>query len=301
VNFEAVVGGVEAGGTKFLCAIGSRPGDLEQQVRIDTTTPQETLGKVVEFFRPHVEAGTIRTIGVGCFGPLDLDPHSTTFGHITSTPKEGWRNISLSETIRRELRVRVALDTDVNAAALGEAVWGAGRDRDPLLYLTVGTGIGGGLIQAGKPMRGMSHSEMGHIRVPHNLQLDPFPGNCPFHRDCFEGLANGPAIEKRLGSRGESLADDDPFWHLEAGYIAAALATYILVVSPSRIILGGGIMQRGFLFPLIRANVQRALNSYVQVDSLLEHVEAYIVPPQLGTQSGIVGALVLAQQSQPFA
>jgi fructokinase len=188
----------------------------------------------------------------------------------------------------------VAFDTDVNAAALGEFQWGASRGLDPSLYLTVGTGIGGGLIKDGKPMNGLLHPEMGHIRIPHDLVADPFPGSCPYHGDCFEGLANGPAIQKRFGQRGETIPDDDPFWKIEAGYIALALHNLILTLTPRRIILGGGILQRSFLFPLIRQKVIALLNGYVQHTALLQHIDDYIVPPALGGQSGVMGAIALA-------
>lgn len=292
---EGLYGGIEAGGTKFNCVVGNAPEAIEAQTRIPTTTPQETLRRVIDFFQPYASARRIVALGIGSFGPVDLDRASPTFGWITSTPKPGWRNTDILGPLVRTLPIPVTLDTDVNVAALGEVTWGAARGVDPALYLTIGTGIGGGLIQHGRPFQGLSHPEMGHIRIPHNRSLDDFPGNCPFHGDCFEGLANGPAIEKRLGQSAASLADDDPFWTIEAGYIAAALATYILVLSPARIILGGGIMERRFMFPIIRRGVLESLNGYVEVASLLQHVEEYIVPPQLGGQSGVLGAIALAR------
>ena len=297
MNKTQLYGAVEAGGTKFVCMVGNGPMQIERQLRIETTTPEETLHKVIDFFQPYTIEGKIKTIGIGCFGPLDLRKDSSTYGFITFTPKPGWNNTNIAGELKDNLRVNVAMDTDVNAAALGELQWGASRGCDPSLYLTVGTGIGGGYIKDGKPLLGMLNPEMGHILVPHDIGLDPFPGSCPFHYDCFEGLASGPAIQKRFNVHGETIPDDHPFWEIEAGYIAAALATYILVLSPEKVILGGGIMERTFLFSMIRRKVLEGLNGYVQSSNLLDHIDKYIVPPGLGNQSGVLGALALAQGS----
>jgi fructokinase len=297
MSSETLYGGIEAGGTKFICAIGSGPGRFALETRISTTTPEATLSEVVDFFRPAVRAGSISAIGVGCFGPLDLDPRSATFGYITSTTKPGWRNTDVVGRLKQELGVKVPIDTDVNAAGLGEFTWGAGREVDPLLYITIGTGIGGGLISGGVPLKGLVHTEMGHIRLPHDLRADPFPGGCAFHGDCFEGLASGPAIMKRLGRPAEQLAPDDPYWKLEAHYIAIAVQDFIVTLSPRRIILGGGIMQRDFLFRMIRSEVVDLLNGYVQHPMLLQHMDEYIVPPQLGGQAGVLGAIALARSA----
>ncbi len=288
-------GGIEAGGTKFICVVGNGPENILEQTRIDTTVPEETLGKVIRFFQPYTTTGKIAEIGIGCFGPLDLNPDSPTYGFITSTPKPRWSNTDVLGTLRRELKVKAAIDTDVNAAALGEFRWGASQGLDPSIYFTIGTGIGGGYLKDGKPLIGALSPEMGHIRIPHDLKRDPFPGGCPFHGDCFEGLASGPAIEKRFNARGETIHDDDPFWDIEADYIALALCNTILVLSPKRIILGGGIMHRTFLFPLIRRKVLESLNGYVESEDLLKKIDEYIVPPGLGNRSGSVGAIALAQ------
>jgi fructokinase len=298
MSSEPLYGGVEAGGTKFICAIGSGPGQVVSETRMETSTPDETLQHVIHFFRPAVIEKTIAGIGIGCFGPLDLNPRSDTYGFITSTPKPGWRNTDIVGRLQRELNTRVALDTDVNAAALAEFTWGAGRDSNPVLYLTIGTGIGGGFIRDGQSLKGLVHPEMGHIRLPHDLKRDPFAGSCPFHADCFEGLASGPAIAKRLGHPADELADNDPYWPLEAHYIALAVQDLILVLSPRRVILGGGIMQRQFLFPLIQDEVQSLLNGYVEQPILLDHMNEYIVPPALGNQSGVLGAIALARNSR---
>ena len=289
-------GGIEAGGTKFVCVVASGPDDIVEEVRFSTTTPEETLGKAIQFFRPFVSSGQVNAIGVAAFGPLDLNPESSTYGFIASTPKPNWSNTDVRGTLQRGLDVPIALDTDVNAAGLGESVWGASKGFDPSLYLTIGTGIGGGYIKDGKPLVGLLTPEMGHIRIPHNRELDPFDGSCPFHGDCFEGLANGPAIEKRLGIKGADVPENDAFWDIEADYIASALMNYILVLSPKKIILGGGVMQRKFLFSKIRQRVHELLNSYVSSKSVLEKIEEYIVPPGLGNQSGSLGAIALAMQ-----
>jgi fructokinase len=287
-------GGMEAGGTKFNCLVGRSPDEVLDQVRISTTTPAQTLQRVIEFFSPFVKAGEIGSIGVGSFGPCGLVPGSSTFGFITSTPKPGWQNTDVVGPLRAALGVEVAFDTDVNTAAFGEFTWGATIGTDPSLYLTVGTGIGGGLIVGGRPLHGLHHPEMGHIRIPHDRVRDPFAGTCPFHGDCFEGLASGPAIQHRFGRKGETLADDDPFWQLESEYIAAAISNYILVASPSRIVVGGGIMQREFLLPMVRQAVVRLLAGYVDHSAVVHEIDQYIVPPGLGQRSGMLGAIALA-------
>ncbi len=293
---KKLYGAIEAGGTKFVCVVAGGPNHIVDEIRYMTTTPEETLGKAIQFFQPFITSGQVGAIGVGSFGPLDLNPESSTYGFIMSTPKPGWSNTDVLGTLRRALQVNIAFDMDVNIAALGEYLWGASKGYDPSLYLTVGTGIGGGYIVNGKPLIGLLNLEMGHILVPHSRELDPFPGVCPFHGDCFEGLASGPAIEKRLGLAGAVVPENDPFWDIEADYIASALMNYILTLSPKKIILGGGVMQREFLFPTVRQRVRELLNGYVSNKSLLENIEAYILPPGLGNQSGSLGAIALAMQ-----
>jgi fructokinase len=296
MTIPQLYGGIEAGGTKFICVVASGPDHIVEEVRFSTTTPAETLGKAIQFFRPFVSAGQVSAVGVGAFGPLDLDPQSSTYGFVAPTPKPHWSNTDVRGTLRRGLNVPIALDTDVNAAGLGESVWGASKGFDPSLYLTIGTGIGGGYIKEGKPLVGLLNPEMGHIRIPHSRELDPFDGSCPFHGDCFEGLASGPAIEKRRGLTGANVPENDAFWDVEADYIASALMNYILVLSPKKIILGGGVMQRQFLFAKIRHRVRELLNGYVSSKSVLENIDDYIVPPGLGNQSGSLGAIALAMQ-----
>lgn len=299
----SLYGGIEAGGTKFVCAVGSGPDDLRAEVRFPTTTPQETIRRVLEFFRDQQErlGGEICAIGIAAFGPVDLNPASPTFGFITSTPKPGWQNVDLAGEVRRGLGLPVGLDTDVNGAALAEGFWGAARGLDTFIYLTIGTGIGGGGMVGGRLIHGLLHPEMGHIRIPHDRQADPFEGCCPYHGDCLEGLAGGPALEARWGTRPENLPPDHPAWALEAHYLALALANFICTLSPERIILGGGVMKQPHLFPRIRAEVPELLNGYIQARPILDpgEMETYIVPPALGDRAGILGALALARSLPP--
>ena len=295
---KRLYGAIEAGGTKFVCVVASRPGEVVDEIRYATTTPAETLEKAIQFFQPFVTSGQIEAIGVASFGPVDLDPKSATYGFITATPKPGWSNTDVRGALQRALNVKVAFDTDVNAAALGEFLWGTSQGCDPSLYLTIGTGIGGGYLKDGRSLVGLLHPEMGHLRIPHNWELDPFVGNCPFHGDCFEGLASGPAIEKRLGVSGAVVPETDPFWYVESEYIALALVNFIVTLSPKKIILGGGVMQREFLFTKVRRRVQELLNGYVVSKILLKQIDGYIVPPGLGNQSGSLGAIALAMQAE---
>ena len=292
-----LVGGIEGGGTKFVCAVGSGPDDIRAEARIATTTPDETIGRAIEFFESqHAALGALSAIGIASFGPIDPTPGSPTFGYITSTPKPGWQHTDFAGTVARRLGVPVGFDTDVNVAALGEWRWGAGQGVDNLIYLTIGTGIGGGGLVGGKLMHGLVHPEMGHIRIPHDWAADPYPGHCPFHGDCLEGLASGPASGERWQQASEQLPADHPAWTLEANYLALALVNFTCTLSPERIILGGGVMSHAPLFPLIRSGVQRLLNGYVQSPAILTAIDRYIVPPGLGNRSGVLGALALARQ-----
>jgi fructokinase len=291
-------GGIEGGGTKFACAVGNDPDNIVDEIRFPTTTPEETLKQVCDFFAPYVDKAQITSIGLGSFGPVDIDPDSPNFGYITTTPKPGWANTDILGILQRELNVPMVMDMDVAAAAMGEFKWGASKELDPSLYLTIGTGIGGGIIVAGKPFRGLVSLEMGHIRIPHDLELDPFQGACPYHGDCFEGVASGPAIQARFGQRAETLSDDDPFWAVEADYIAYALANYIFTFAPKKIVLGGGVMQKSFLFGKVRRKVHELLNNYLNHEMLIKNIEEYIVPPLLGNRSGVLGGIALAIESE---
>jgi len=288
-------GGIEAGGTKFLCAVGTGPDDLRAEARIPTTTPDETIGQAIAFFQEHAES--LAAIGIGSFGPLDPNPASSTYGHITTTPKPGWANTDLAGQIGRALDIPVRLDTDVNVAALGEHRWGAAQGLDTFIYLTVGTGIGGGGMVNGRLMHGLVHPEMGHVRIPHDPRSDPYPGSCPYHDDCLEGLASAPAIEKRWGHPPEALPADHPAWALEARYLALGVVNFICTLSPQRVIIGGGVMKRSGLIALVRQNVQQLLNDYVQAPAIREGIDNYITLPNLGQRAGLLGAIALAQQS----
>ena len=289
-------GGIEAGGTKFVCVVGRGPDRVMARVRFPTTTPEATLARAVAFFRPY--ASDLVALGVGCFGPVDLHPSSSTYGYITTTPKPGWQNTDVRGYLERALRVPVVFDTDVNAAAWGEYRWGAGQGVDTLVYVTVGTGIGGGAVVDGRRLHGLMHPEMGHMRVPHDRAADPFDGVCPFHGDCLEGLASGPAIAARWGRPGEALPADHPAWDLEARYLGLAVVNLICILSPRRIILGGGVMRQRHLFPRVRRVVQEVMADYVRDPALADRIHTYIVPPGLGDDAGVLGALALAMDAR---
>ncbi len=292
-------GGIESGGTKFMCLIGSNPDHIVNEKRIPTTTPEETIRKVIEFFNPYTTTRELSAVGIGSFGPLDLNQDSDTYGHITTTPKLGWQNIDLRGLVQRELDVPVAFDTDVNAAAYGEQFWNKENHiLDPFLYLTVGTGIGVGVIVNGKPLHGLIHAEAGHSSIPHDWQRDPFPGVCPYHGDCFEGLASGPSLNKRWGQKPDTLPDDHPAWDLEAEYIARAIVNLIYVYSPRKIVFGGGVSQHSGLIQNVRTNIQKFNNGYVHSNMLLEKIDEYIHLPVLGNRSGALGAMAMAINSK---
>jgi fructokinase len=282
------------GGSKLVCVVGTGPADLRAQACFPTTTPAATLARAVDFFRGHVRPAPPAALGIASFGPLDLDPASHTSGWITETPKPGWSRVDLAGTFRRALGVPVALDTDADGAALGEQQWGAGAGFDPVVYVTVGTGIGGGAVVGGRRLHGLVHPEMGHVRVPRD-GADTFRGTCPFHGDCLEGLASGVAIRERCGAPGEALAIDHPVWALEARYLALGLVNVIAVLSPQRIIVGGGVMRHPRLLARIRAEVKTLLGGYVRVPVVTDAIDDYIVPPALGERAGVLGALALAR------
>lgn len=289
-------GGVELGGTNVDCIVASDPQHVSAQVRIKTSDPHDTLGRVVQFFKQNMaaEGGSLAAIGIACFGPLDLDPQSPTFGRVTATPKPGWSHARVLEVIKDGLGLPAVIDTDVNGAAIGEAAWGAAQGLDNFVYLTIGTGIGGGGLVEGRPLHGLVHPEMGHMRLPHDLEVDPFPGICPYHGDCWEGLASGPAIAARWGVAGPDLPPDHPAWELEAHYIALALHNLICTLSPSRIILGGGVPHQAHIFPLVRQKVRQSLAGYVRSAAILDDIDAYITPPGLGDMAGRLGAVAMA-------
>ena len=290
---EKVYGGIEAGGTKFVCATGSGPEDIRAETRFPTTTPGETIGRAIEFFRGEMKKWEIGAVGIGSFGPLDLDPASPAYGYITTTPKEDWANTDLAGTIQRALGAPVRIDTDVNAAALGEGKWGTARGLDTFIYLTVGTGIGGGGLVNGKPIHGLVHPEMGHIFVKHDRNTDVFKGCCPYHGDCWEGLASGAAMEERWGKKAEELPDGHPGWALETEYLAAGIMNLIVTVSPQKVITGGGIMKKSGLIESVRERVKELLNGYVAAAEITERIAEYIVLPGLGDRAGVLGAMAV--------
>jgi len=294
---KKLYGGIEAGGTKIVCALGTGPQDIREEIRFPTTTPDETLGKMIEFFKPFRDSDVLGGIGIAAFGPVDLNPDSDTYGYITSTPKPGWANTAFASVLTHALDVPVGFDTDVNGALLGEYRWGAAQSVENAIYLTIGTGVGGGALINRKLVHGLVHPEMGHLILP-SRNDDPAPeGWCPFHGNCLEGMAAGPAIEQKWGLRAENLAADHPAWDLEAHYLAKALHTLICTLSPERIILGGGVMNQPQLFPLVRQKVLESLNGYVQHLQILENIEKFIVPPGLGNQAGVLGAIALAMDA----
>ena len=280
----SVYGGIETGGSKWECAIGTGPNDLGATATIPTTTPEETIGRAVAFFERE---GPVTAIGIGSFGPVDPTVTSATWGHITSTPKPGWAYTDVGQEIRRRLSVPVAFDTDVNAAALGEHRWGAAQGLDTFCYITVGTGIGGGGMAGGKLLHGLVHPEFGHMRIPHDRERDPFDGVCPFHGDCWEGLASGRAIEARWGRSPRELDGDAGVWALQAHYLALGLVSVICVLSPERILLGGGVMRHPQLLSLVHREVDGLMNGYQQAGK--------ITLPGLGSRAGVLGAIALAE------
>ncbi|MFL5964892.1 MAG: ROK family protein [Gaiellaceae bacterium] len=280
-------GGVEAGGTKWVCGIGTGPEDLHALASFPTTTPAETLALTAEFF---MQNGGVSAIGVGSFGPVDLRD-----GRITTTPKPGWADTDVVSELHGALGVPVAFDTDVNAAALGEGRWGAAIGLDTFCYFTVGTGIGGGVMAGGRLVHGLVHPEVGHQLIPHDRARDPFGGACPFHGDCFEGLASGSAIAQRWGKPSEDLRDRSEVWELEAEYLALGVVNVICVVSPQRVILGGGVMKQPSLLPLVRARVRELLAGYIVARELSDGLDDYIVGPALGDRAGVLGAIELAR------
>ena len=297
IEQKPLYGGIEAGGTKFVCAVGSGPDNIRDEVRFPTTTPDETLAQAIDYFQQAEQRhGPLQAIGIGTFGPAGVKPGSASYGKILTTPKAGWTGADIVGTIQAGLgELPIAFDTDVNAAALAEARWGAARGVEHVLYLTVGTGIGGGMVTGGRALHGMLHPEMGHIHVPPDSDSDTFAGSCPFHGRCFEGMASGTAMHARWGVPPTTLPPDHEAWQVQARCLGAGLTTLICTLSPERIVLGGGVMEQDHLFPLVRRAVRDRLNGYLDTPELAD-LDSYIVPPALGNRAGIAGALLLAEQ-----
>jgi fructokinase len=296
---QPLIGSVEAGGTKMVCAVGTGPDDLRDEIRFPTGAPEPTLARVIDYFTTwQAEHGQqLAAIGYGTFGPCDPHPGSPTYGWVTKTPKPGWSDTDVVGPLRAAFGIPVGFDTDVNGAALGEHRWGAARDVDTFAYLTIGTGIGGGIVVRGRILHGLIHPEVGHIAMPRDPAADPFPGTCPFHGDCLEGLAAGPAIGARWQVPATELTPEHPAWDLEAHYLALACRSLICTVSPQRIVLGGGVMEQLHLFPRVRRRTQELLNGYVQAREILEAIDEFIVPPGLGNRAGAAGCIALGQQA----
>ena len=286
------LGALEAGGTKMVCAVGNERGEIFEQISIPTQTPEITVPKMMEYFK---EKG-VDALGIGCFGPIDPDKSSETYGRITSTPKLAWAGYDIVGAFERELGCPVGFDTDVNGSVLGEVTFGQAKGKSCVIYVTIGTGVGVGVYIEGKLLHGMLHPEAGHVLIQKRAS-DAYEGKCPYHKTCLEGLAAGPAIEGRWGKKAVELKDNKEVWDLEAYYIAQALAGYILLVSPQMIILGGGVMHQEQLFPMIRTYVKEMLNGYLQTKEL-EAMEDYIVSASLHDDQGIMGCLELARRAE---
>ena len=282
------IGALEAGGTKMVCAVGNEHGEIERRVSLPTRTPEETMPEMIDFFKQE----RIGALGIGCFGPINPVKGTPYYGYITSTPKKSWQYYNIVGAFEEALHCPVGFDTDVNAAALGEASYGITKGLQNSIYVTVGTGIGVGVYADGKLLHGMTHPEAGHIYLKRHPK-DAFAGGCPFHGDCLEGLAAGPAIEKRWGKKGVELTDRKEVWELEAWYLAQACANYCMLYSPERIVLGGGVMKQPSLLPMIREAFPKHLAGYIRTDRV-EDVENYIVPASLGDNQAVLGCLRLA-------
>ena len=285
------LGALEAGGTKMVCAIGDETGKIFEQISIPTQTPEDTVPKMIEYFK---NAG-IEGLGIACFGPIDPDKKSATYGYITSTPKLAWQNYNFVGAFEEALGCPVGFDTDVNGSVLGEVTFGQAKGKSRVVYVTIGTGVGAGVYIEGKLLHGMLHPEAGHVMIQKRPN-DNYEGRCPFHKNCLEGHAAGPAIEARWGKKAIELKDNKEVWDLEAYYIAQALAGYVLTLSPEMIILGGGVMHQEQLFPMIRGYVKEILNGYIKTEEM-EHLDSYIVPASLNDDQGIMGCLELARRA----
>ena len=285
------IGALEAGGTKMVLAIYQEDGTELERITLPTETPEVTMPKMIAFFREH----NIDALGVGTFGPVDLNPESPTYGYITSTPKLAWKNYPLLEKLLDGQDIPAGIDTDVNAAIIAEAEMGAARGCENAVYVTIGTGIGGGVYSNGKTVHGLLHPEVGHALLkPH--PDDPNPrGVCPYHESCMEGLAAGPAIGARVQGDAKDLPDDHPTFAIEAYYLAQMCVNLIMTLSPERIILGGGVMQRESLIKMVRSETLRLLNGYIQHPAILEHIDEYIVTPDLFPVSGLVGSFLIGK------
>lgn len=292
--------GIEGGGTKFVCAYGTGPENLKGRTVIRTESPAITMKALIEYIREVDARQPITGIGASVFGPLDLDRDSPTYGYITTTPKSDWRNFNFLGAFKQEFSCPVGFDTDVNAAAISEYHWGAAKNVSDMLYLTVGTGIGGGAIVNHQLAHGAMHPEMGHILIPPDKN-DNFRGVCGYHGNCLEGLASGPSLKERWQVKSAlDLSEDHPGWEFEAGYLGIALANYSLILSPKKIVIGGGVMRQDHLLPKIHRRFIQHLNGYLQNPKVIEQVENYIVKPGLEENAGVLGAIAIAELACRF-
>lgn len=283
-----MLGAIEAGGTKFVCAVGDDDFKIIDKISFPTTYPEETLQRIFNFFDIYAN---LNAIGIGSFGPIDTNKKSEKYGYITSTPKTNWRNFNFLGEMKRHYSIPIGWTTDVNAACLGEYEVGSASYNNSCLYLTVGTGIGGGAILNGTIVEGFGHTEMGHIII-RNHPDDDFEGVCPYHKNCLEGLAAGPSIEKRYGVKAENLDSNHKIWGILAYYLAQALVNYTLILRPEKIILGGGVMNQASMLDLVKEEFSLLLANYIETPDL----DSYIVRPSLGNNVGIAGGLILAHQ-----
>lgn len=286
------IGAIEAGGTKFVCGIGNEAGEIEERIVLPTEHPDKTMTHVLSFFRDK----GVEAMGVGSFGPIGANPAADDYGTVTTTPKAGWSEYPFLRTLREAFDIPLGWDTDVNAAALGEAAWGAAKGLDSCVYYTIGTGVGLGVCAEGRLVHGLMHPEGGHVFTRRHRD-DAYAGCCPYHGDCLEGLASGPALEKRWGAAARELPVDHPAWKIEAFYLGQALIGTILTLSPKKIILGGGVMNQKQLFPFIHDEVIKGLNGYLRASEITSRIDRYIVPPGLGNDAGLLGALALGRRA----
>lgn len=284
-----LLGGIEAGGTKMVCVVGDENGNIIERARFDTATPEITMVKMIEFFKGF----DIKALGISCFGPIDLNPKHKTFGSILKTTKVAWANYDIVNEFKKALNIPVGSDTDVNGACLGEAIYGAGKGLNNVVYFTIGTGIGAGVYLNGKLQHGLLHPETGHMFVKRHPN-DNYEGCCIFHHDCLEGLASGPAIEARFNKKGEFLTDNKEFLEIESYYLAQGVCNAICAYSPEIIVLGGGVMHQKGLIEEVRRKTVSMLNGYIQAKEVSENIDEYIVLPALKDDAGALGSLKLA-------
>lgn len=291
---NSLLAGVELGGTKCVCVLATPEGEILAQEQVPTEAPEQTLPQIRAILRQWFDSGRdISALGLASFGPVDVDKASPRWGRIGQTPKPGWTGVDIVRELSEGLGVPVALDTDVNGAALAEMRWGAAKGLSDFAYVTIGTGVGVGLIVGGAPICGFGHAELGHMRVP-RVAGDVWPGSCPYHGDCVEGLAAGPAITQRSGMRASLIPADDPIWNLVGHAIAQMLHNIVLTATPRRIFLGGGVItKQSQLFPIIRRELKASLAGYVS-SAELDRIEDYVAPPGLGTLAGPLGPISLA-------